>query len=74
MPFGISSAPEVFQRRMHELIEGLWGLHPEGHRVGVGSATTRLVEEGGSQHPFSNFIEVESIPSVTTQGVCKVLR
>ena len=25
MPFGISSAPEVFQRRMHELIEGLNG-------------------------------------------------
>jgi len=23
MPFGISSAPEVFQREMHELIEGL---------------------------------------------------
>ena len=26
MPFGISSAPEVFQRRMHELIEGLHGV------------------------------------------------
>ena len=26
MPFGISSAPEVFQRRMHELIEGLPGV------------------------------------------------
>ena len=26
MPFGISSAPEVFQRRMHELIEGLNGI------------------------------------------------
>ena len=26
MPFGISSAPEVFQRRMHELIEGLQGI------------------------------------------------
>ncbi len=26
MPFGISSAPEVFQRRVHELIEGLQGL------------------------------------------------
>ena len=26
MPFGISSAPEVFQRRMHELIEGLQGM------------------------------------------------
>ena len=26
MPFGISSAPEVFQRRMHELIEGLSGI------------------------------------------------
>ena len=26
MPFGISSAPEVFQRRMHEFIEGLDGI------------------------------------------------
>ena len=26
MPFGISSAPEIFQRRMHELIEGLHGV------------------------------------------------
>ena len=26
MPFGICSAPEVFQRRMHELIEGLNGV------------------------------------------------
>ena len=26
MPFGICSAPEVFQRRMHELIEGLHGI------------------------------------------------
>ena len=25
MPFGVSSAPEVFQRRVHELIEGLSG-------------------------------------------------
>ena len=26
LPFGISSAPEVFQRKMHELIEGLDGV------------------------------------------------
>ena len=26
MPFGISSAPEVFQKRMHQLIEGLEGV------------------------------------------------
>ena len=26
MPFGISSAPDVFKRRMHELIEGLSGI------------------------------------------------
>ena len=26
MPFGISFAPEVFQRRMHEVIEGLEGV------------------------------------------------
>ena len=26
MPFGFCSAPEVFQRQMHELIEGLHGI------------------------------------------------
>ena len=26
MPFGIKSAPEIFQRKMHELIEGLTGV------------------------------------------------
>jgi len=26
LPFGISSAPEVFQRKMHEVIEGLRGI------------------------------------------------
>ena len=26
LPFGISSAPEVFQRRMHLLVEGLSGV------------------------------------------------
>ena len=26
MPFGISSAPEVFQWRMHKVIEGLEGV------------------------------------------------
>ena len=26
MPFGIRSAPELFQRKMHELIEGLRGV------------------------------------------------
>ena len=26
MPFGICSAPEVFQRRMHQLVEGLEGV------------------------------------------------
>ena len=26
MPFGISSAPEVFQKKMYELIEGLQGI------------------------------------------------
>ena len=26
MPFGLSSAPEVFQRHMHQVIEGLCGV------------------------------------------------
>ena len=26
MPFGICSAPEVFQRRIHQLVEGLEGV------------------------------------------------
>ena len=26
MPFGINSAPEIWQQRMHELVEGLTGV------------------------------------------------
>ena len=43
MPFGISSAPEVFQRRMHELIEGLHGVEViEDDFVVVGFGHTHL--------------------------------
>ena len=34
MPFGIRSAPEVFQRKMHELIEGLRDVE-EGIGLGL---------------------------------------
>ena len=27
MPFGIKSAPEIFQRRMHEVLNGLENVH-----------------------------------------------
>ena len=43
MPFGISSAPEVFQRKMHELIEGLTGIE-----VAVGYGDT--FEEAAQDH------------------------
>ena len=36
MPFGICSAPEVFQRRMHQLIEGLQGVEDDFVVVGFG--------------------------------------
>ena len=43
MPFGISSAPEVFQRRMHELIEGLQGVEVVANDfVVVGFGDTHL--------------------------------
>ena len=43
MPFGISSAVEVFKRRMHELIEGLHGVEViEDDFVGVGFGHTHL--------------------------------
>ncbi len=37
LPFGISSAPEVFQRKMHEVIEGLEGIADDFIVVGFGS-------------------------------------
>ena len=45
MPFGISSAPEVFQRRMHmhEVIKGLPGIEVVADDfVVVGSGETQL--------------------------------
>ena len=37
MPFGISSAPEVFQRRIHELVEGLRGVDDRVHAIKASS-------------------------------------
>ena len=42
MPFGICSAPEVFQHRMHELIKGLHGVEVVANDfVAVGFGDTR---------------------------------
>ena len=49
LPFGICSAPEVFQRRMHELIEGLQGVEVVADDfVVVGFGNT--VEEATKSH------------------------
>ena len=37
MPFGIKSAPEIFQRKMHKLIEGLNGAQEESHFAIMGN-------------------------------------
>ena len=44
MPFGISSAPEIFQRRMHELIESLTGVEvvADDFVVVVGENTSEI--------------------------------
>ena len=45
MPFGVSSAPEVFQRRTHELIEGLSGTEVVADDfivAGLGTPSKRL--------------------------------
>ena len=49
MPFGISSAPEIFQRRMHELVEGLTGVEVVADDfVVIGFGDT--VKEAGANH------------------------
>ena len=48
MPFGISSAPEVFQRRMHELIEGLHGVEVVADdfvAIGFGSTQEEAIRD-----------------------------
>ena len=48
MPFGICSAPEVFQRRMHELIEGLHGIEViTDDFAAVGFGKTPLLKHQG---------------------------
>ena len=49
LPFGISSAPEVFQRKIHELIEGLKGIDFIAHDfIIVGYGNT--VQEANCNH------------------------
>ena len=49
VPFGISSAPEVFQRKMHELIEGLSGIEVVADDfIVVGCGST--VDEANKDH------------------------
>ena len=48
MPFGISSAPKVFHRRMHELIEGLKGVEVVADDfvvIGFGDTIEKAVAE-----------------------------
>ena len=46
MPFGVSSAPEVFQRRMHEVIEGIEVVADDFVAVGFGE----MLEEDTCNH------------------------
>ena len=55
MPFSICSAPEVFQRRMHELIEGLQGAE-------VVADDFVVVGFGASQEEATHELKSESIP------------
>ena len=45
MPFGITSAPEVFQRRMHELIKGLSGTDDEIIVAGLGDSLEEVFRD-----------------------------
>ena len=58
LPFGISSAPEVFQQRMHHLIEGFSGIEVLTDDLIVISCGNN-VEEANSDHDraFVNFLE-----------------
>ena len=49
LPFGVSSTPEVFQRKMHELVEGMSGLEVVADDfIIVGCGTT--IEEATTDH------------------------
>ena len=56
MPFGISSAPEVFQKKMHKLIEGLRGIEvvaDDSVVVGYGNTVDEAnVDYDKRLHPF----------------------
>ena len=55
MPFGICSAPEVFQRRMHEVIEGLQGVEVVADDfvvVGFGNAEEATQDHDRSLRAF----------------------
>ena len=58
MPFGISSAPEVFQRRMHEVIEGLEGVKVVAHNFAtVGFGDTEEVAIANNDQNLEAFLQ-----------------
>ena len=58
MPFGLCSAPEVFQRRMHELIEGLRGVEVVADDfVVVGFGDTHEVATRDHDHNLEEFLQ-----------------
>ena len=69
LPFGIKSAPEIFQRKMHELIEGLIGVEVIADDFVVVGRTLLVVS-----NYFSGFIEVSRLQTITTQAVVRELK
>ena len=58
MPFGISSAPEVFQHRMHEVIEGLEGVEVVADDfVVVGFGSTEEAADKNHDIHLGNFLK-----------------
>ena len=57
MPFGISSASEVFQKKMHELLEGLQGIEVVADDFVVGYSN--MVDEANANHDkrFHSFLQ-----------------
>ena len=58
LPFGISSAPEVFQRKMHELVEGMSGIEVVADDfIVVGCGTTVEEATDARDRVIINFLD-----------------
>ena len=72
MPFGIATAPEEYQRRQHEVLEGLPGIYVIADDILI-TGQGESKEEALEDHDRNLFALLERAREVNLKGQCHAI-